>query len=129
MIDEQPIVWIENKNVRHDRPSAAVERLLPDGISQATRRCHAQLPGYDMTPLKLQFFSCIGPFGAATAGSGSQAHKANLGGFAAGLVLGWIFNGGDDVRIYPDSDNGLSSYYVPRPAGCHRWRTRDGVSG
>jgi diaminopropionate ammonia-lyase len=55
MNDEQPIVWIENKEVRRDRPSATVERLLPDRISRITRQFHAQLPGYEVTPLKSLF--------------------------------------------------------------------------
>lgn len=39
----------------------------------------------------LQFFSGLGAFDVATAGSAGQAYWAHLGGFAAGLGLAWMF--------------------------------------
>lgn len=52
MTDCKPIKWIENPHSRPQGSGAAVERLLPDGITQLTRRFHSQIPGYEMTPLK-----------------------------------------------------------------------------
>lgn len=49
---EEPLIWIKNEQKNEDGRCPAVERLLPPGSSQATRRFHAQLPGYEMTPLK-----------------------------------------------------------------------------
>jgi diaminopropionate ammonia-lyase len=52
MSTEEPLVWIKNQQKNHDGNCSAVVRLLPPGTSEATRRFHAQLPGYEMTPLK-----------------------------------------------------------------------------
>ena len=52
MIDQEPIIWIENKHARQVAVSTAVSQLIPKEISTITRRFHAQIPGYQMTALK-----------------------------------------------------------------------------
>ena len=52
MSPEEPLIWMKNQQKREDGSSPAVDRLLPPGSSRRTRRFHAQLPGYEMTPLK-----------------------------------------------------------------------------
>jgi diaminopropionate ammonia-lyase len=52
MHNPEPISWIANPFVQPDALSPAVEALFPQGISQAARRFHRQIPGYAMTPLK-----------------------------------------------------------------------------
>lgn len=52
MIDDTPITWIENPHADTRAARAAVNRLLPDGITDEARTFHAQMPGYEMTPLK-----------------------------------------------------------------------------
>jgi len=49
---EEPLIWIKNAQKKEDGSCPAVDRLLPPGTSRRTRRFHAQLPGYEMTPLK-----------------------------------------------------------------------------
>jgi diaminopropionate ammonia-lyase len=49
---EEPLVWIENLHKNREGQCESVGRLLPQGTTHATRRFHAQLPGYEMTPLK-----------------------------------------------------------------------------
>lgn len=51
-IDETPITWLKNRYANAQTESAAVNRLLPDGITDEARAFHSQLPGYEMTPLK-----------------------------------------------------------------------------
>jgi len=51
-IDDTPLTWQKNPNANPQTVSAAVHRLLPDGITDAARAFHAQIPGYEMTPLK-----------------------------------------------------------------------------
>ena len=52
MSELEPIVWVENKQARQTADSTAVSQLLPPDISKVTRRFHAQIPGYQITPLK-----------------------------------------------------------------------------
>ncbi|WP_420628027.1 diaminopropionate ammonia-lyase [Candidatus Leptofilum sp.] len=52
MSELEPISWVANKHARQTAESTAVSQLLPPGISKATRRFHAQIPGYKITPLK-----------------------------------------------------------------------------
>ena len=51
-IDDAPLTWQKNPHANPHAVSAAVHRLLPDGITDAARAFHAQIPGYEMTPLK-----------------------------------------------------------------------------
>jgi diaminopropionate ammonia-lyase len=51
MIDE-PLNWIENQRASLEEARAAVDRLLPSGISGEANAFHAQIPGYETTPLK-----------------------------------------------------------------------------
>lgn len=51
-IDEIPIIWLKNRHADPYARVAAVDRLLPDGITEEARAFHMQLPGYQMTPLK-----------------------------------------------------------------------------
>ena len=50
--DDTPLTWLENKHVDAEAARAAVDHLLPDGITEEARVFHAQLPRYEMTPLK-----------------------------------------------------------------------------
>ncbi len=50
--DETPLTWLENQHVDTRAATAVVNRLLPDGITDEARAFHAQLPRYEMTPLK-----------------------------------------------------------------------------
>ena len=52
LFDDTPITWLENKHVNTQAASAAVNHLLPDGITHEARAFHAQMPGFEMTPLK-----------------------------------------------------------------------------
>lgn len=51
-IDDAPLTWHKNPHANPQLVSEAVHRLLPDGITDEARAFHAQLPGYEMTPLK-----------------------------------------------------------------------------
>ncbi len=51
-IDDTPLIWFKNQHVDAETGSAAVNHLLPDGVTNETRIFHAQIPGYEMTPLK-----------------------------------------------------------------------------
>ncbi|RIK17954.1 MAG: diaminopropionate ammonia-lyase [Anaerolineae bacterium] len=50
--DETPIIWIKNPHAGNPAGMAAVNHLLPDGITDKARAFHTQLPRYEMTPLK-----------------------------------------------------------------------------
>ena len=50
--DDTPLVWIKNPHVNVQAARAAADNLLPDGITEEARAFHAQMPGYEMTPLK-----------------------------------------------------------------------------
>ena len=50
--DDTPLTWLENQHVDAEAARAAVDHLLPDGITEEARVFHAQLPRYEMTPLK-----------------------------------------------------------------------------
>ena len=50
--DDTPLVWIKNPHVDAQAARAAANHLLPDGITEEARAFHAQMPGYEMTPLK-----------------------------------------------------------------------------
>ena len=50
--DDTPLTWLENQHVDAEAARAAVDHLLPDGITDEARAFHAQLPRYEMTPLK-----------------------------------------------------------------------------
>ncbi len=52
LIADTPLLWIKNPHAAAQAGSAAVRHLLPDGITNEARAFHAQLPGYEMTPLK-----------------------------------------------------------------------------
>lgn len=49
---DEPLNWIENRHVPLEEATAAIDRLLPDGISAEAHAFHAQMPGYEVTPLK-----------------------------------------------------------------------------
>ena len=51
-IDETPIIWLKNQHANRQTESAALNHLLPPGITDEARAYHSQLPGYEMTPLK-----------------------------------------------------------------------------
>lgn len=51
-IDDTPLIWFRNRHPGTQAGSAAVNRLLPNGVTDETRNFHAQIPGYEMTPLK-----------------------------------------------------------------------------
>lgn len=51
-MDEAPVAWLKNQHANTQAAMAAVNRLLPDGVTEEARAFHAQLPGYEMTPLK-----------------------------------------------------------------------------
>ena len=50
--EDTPVTWLENKHADSAAGRAAVDRLLPNGITHEARAFHAQLPRYEMTPLK-----------------------------------------------------------------------------
>lgn len=50
--DEVPVIWLKNRHANTQAGRAAVNHLLPDGITDEARSFHSQLPGYEMTPLK-----------------------------------------------------------------------------
>jgi diaminopropionate ammonia-lyase len=50
--DERPIIWLKNRRAGAQPESAAVNHLLPPGVTEDARAFHAQLPRYEMTPLK-----------------------------------------------------------------------------
>ena len=50
--DDTPLVWLKNPHVNAQAARAAANHLLPDGITEEARAFHAQMPGYEMTPLK-----------------------------------------------------------------------------
>ena len=52
VIDETPVIWIKNRHVRAQAHKDAVDHLLPLGVTDEARAFHAQLPRYEMTPLK-----------------------------------------------------------------------------
>ncbi len=52
LIDETPIMWLKNQHANSGTECAAVNHLLPDGVTDEARAFHAQMPGYEMTPLK-----------------------------------------------------------------------------
>lgn len=52
VIDETPVIWIKNRHVPVQADTEAVDHLLPPGITDEARAFHAQLPRYEMTPLK-----------------------------------------------------------------------------
>ncbi|MCA9896951.1 MAG: diaminopropionate ammonia-lyase [Ardenticatenaceae bacterium] len=47
-----PLIWLENRHAHSQEGSSAAHNLLPDGVTHDTRAFHAQIPGYEMTPLK-----------------------------------------------------------------------------
>lgn len=51
-IDETPIVWLKNRHADTQAGIEAVDHLLPHGVTDEARAFHAQLPRYEMTPLK-----------------------------------------------------------------------------
>jgi diaminopropionate ammonia-lyase len=51
-IDETPVIWLKNRHAHTQAERPAVSRLLPDGVTNEARAFHAQLPRYEMTPLK-----------------------------------------------------------------------------
>jgi diaminopropionate ammonia-lyase len=51
-MNDAPIIWLENQHADARAASEEVNRLLPDGVTDEARAFHAQLPGYEMTPLK-----------------------------------------------------------------------------
>ncbi len=51
-IDDTPLTWLANQHADAEAARAAVDHLLPDGITDEARVFHAQMPGYEMTPLK-----------------------------------------------------------------------------
>ena len=51
-IDETPIIWLKNQHANRQTESAALNHLLPPGITDEARAYHSQIPGYEMTPLK-----------------------------------------------------------------------------
>ncbi len=51
-MDEVPLIWVKNRHSTHQAEIAAVDRLLPAGITNEARAYHSQIPGYEMTPLK-----------------------------------------------------------------------------
>lgn len=51
-INETPLIWFKNQHAHTKTESTAVNSLLPDGVTRDTRAFHAQIPGYEMTPLK-----------------------------------------------------------------------------
>lgn len=51
-VDNTPLIWFKNQHVDTQADSLAVNHLLPDGVTNETRTFHAQIPGYEMTPLK-----------------------------------------------------------------------------
>ncbi|MBP6015245.1 MAG: diaminopropionate ammonia-lyase [Candidatus Promineofilum sp.] len=51
-IDETPLIWMKNRHANAQAESAAVNHLLPGGITEEARAYHSQIPGYEMTPLK-----------------------------------------------------------------------------
>jgi len=50
-IDDEPIIWLKNQHT-NSGSAAAVDHLLPAGITDEARDFHVQIPGYEMTPLK-----------------------------------------------------------------------------
>ena len=48
----ESINWVLNKRAWSCAHSDAVDRVLPEGVVQETRRFHAQIPGYRISPLK-----------------------------------------------------------------------------
>ncbi len=50
--DDEPIVWLKNRHATSEAEVAAVNHLLPQGITEEARAFHTQIPGYEMTPLK-----------------------------------------------------------------------------
>lgn len=52
VIDDTPLIWLKNQRVDTQADSLAVNHFLPDGVTNETRTFHAQIPGYEMTPLK-----------------------------------------------------------------------------
>ncbi len=51
-MNETPLIWFENQHKDLETDRTAVDHLLPDGITHKARAYHAQIPGYEMTPLK-----------------------------------------------------------------------------
>lgn len=51
-IDEAPVTWLKNRRANIQAEIAAVNHLLPHGVTNEARAFHAQLPRYEMTPLK-----------------------------------------------------------------------------
>lgn len=51
-IDDAPLVWMENHHMDAQAATGVVNHLLPNGITEEARAFHAQMPGYEMTPLK-----------------------------------------------------------------------------
>lgn len=51
-IDDTPLIWLKNQHANTQTGSSTINHLLPDGITNKTRIFHAQMPGYEMTPLK-----------------------------------------------------------------------------
>ncbi len=47
-----PVHWIANPRAAAFTSSAALDSVIPPGISQAARSFHRQIPGYRMSPLK-----------------------------------------------------------------------------
>ncbi len=48
----ESINWVLNKRAWSYAHSDAVDRVLPPGVVQQTRKFHAQIPGYRISPLK-----------------------------------------------------------------------------
>ena len=48
----ESINWVLNKRAWSCTHSDAVDRVLPEGVVQETRKFHAQIPGYRISPLK-----------------------------------------------------------------------------
>ena len=51
-IDVAPITWLKNRHAHTQAEIKAVDRLLPQGVTDEARAFHVQLPRYEMTPLK-----------------------------------------------------------------------------
>lgn len=51
-INEVPVTWLKNRHADTQAKTEAVNRLLPHGVTEEARAFHAQLPRYEMTPLK-----------------------------------------------------------------------------
>lgn len=47
-----PLVWHKNRHVQTKSDCSAAHSLMPDGVANDARAFHAQMPGYEMTPLK-----------------------------------------------------------------------------